>query len=179
MATPPDHKLTDGSEPASPEELFRRLEELGISARTINHPPVFTVAEAKALRGQISGAHTKNLFLRDKKGAMWLLVCPEDRKIDLKTLAGRLSSARLSFGSPRRLMEYLGVTPGAVTPFAIINDKSGQVKVVLDRALLAAKTLNFHPLDNAMTTSIATDDLVRFLEAQGHPPELIDLRSCG
>ena len=115
-------RLADGMEARKPEDLFRRLEELGISTKTIEHPPVFTVDEAKALRGEIEGCHTKNLFLRNKKGAMWLLVCPEDRSVDLKSLATRLGTGRLSFGNAERLMDYLGVIPGAVSPFAILND---------------------------------------------------------
>jgi Ala-tRNA(Pro) deacylase len=168
-------RLADGSEPAAPEHLFRRLEDLSIATDTVEHPPVFTVEEAKALRGELKGCHTKNLFLRDKKGAMWLVVCPEDRVVDLKQLAERLGAGRLSFGSSERLMKYLGVIAGAVTPFAVINDRAGRVRVALDRAILEAGALNFHPLDNGMTTSIAPEDFTRFLEAEGHPPLLVAL----
>jgi Ala-tRNA(Pro) deacylase len=166
-------RLADGTEPRKPEDLFRRLEELDISTETVEHPPVFTVDEAKALRGELEGCHTKNLFLRNKKGAMWLVVCPEDRSLDLKSLGTRLGSGRLSFGNAERLMNYLGVIPGAVTPFSVLNDSGRKVRVVLDRALLGAEVLNFHPLDNAMTTAIRPDDFVRFLEAELHPPSLI------
>jgi Ala-tRNA(Pro) deacylase len=141
----------------------------------MHHPPVFTVEEAKALRGQIGGCHTKNLFLRNKKGAMWLVVCPEDRSIDLKSLATQLGAGRFSFCSADRLMKYLGVIPGAVSPLAILNDTGRKVRVVLDRALLSAEALNFHPLDNAMTTAIHPGDFVRFLEAELHPPNLLRL----
>ncbi len=167
--------LADGSAPATPEVLFKRLEGLNISCSTVEHPPVFTVEEAKALRGNLAGCHTKNLFLRDKKGLMWLVVCSEDREVDLKDLALRLGANRLSFGNPERLMKYLGVIPGAVTPFAIINDNTRAVRVVLDRAVLEREPLNFHPLDNAQTTSIGAGDFLRFLEAEGHVPKLIDL----
>ena len=167
----------DGSSPTTPEELFRRLRALEISFDTVEHPPVFTVEEAKALRGELEGCHTKNLFLRDKKGAMWLMVCSEDRPVDLKDLALRLGGKRLSFGSAERLMKYLGVIPGAVTPFAIINDTTRAVRVALDRSILGQEPLNFHPLDNAMTTSIEADDFVRFLEAEHHPPTLVNLDS--
>ncbi|KPK82433.1 MAG: DNA-binding protein [Gemmatimonas sp. SM23_52] len=167
--------LADGGRPAGAEDLFRRLRELGISFETVDHPAVFTVEQAKALRGELPGCHVKNLFLRDRKGAMWLVVCREDRAIDLKVLAGLLGAGRLSFGSPERLMKYLGVIPGAVTPFAVINDKGGQVRVVLERRMLETEPLNFHPLDNAMTTAIGADDFVRFLEAESHAPEYIDL----
>ncbi len=170
-----DARLADGSQPASPSDLLRRLAELEIQSSTIMHAPVFTVEQAKALRGEIQGAHIKNLFLRDKKGTMWLLTCLEDRPLDLKALAGRIGSGRLSFGSAERLMKHLGVVPGAVTPFAVINDKGGAVQVLLDKALLEIAPLNAHPLDNAMTTSLEPQDLVRFLEAEDHPPQLLEL----
>lgn len=175
MTAPNEPRLEDGSPPATPEDLFARLTELGIEHTTVQHPPVYTVEEAKALRGKLAGGHTKNLFLRNKKGAMWLVVCSEDRDIDLKGLAKRLGAGRFSFGSPDRLMKYLGIIPGAVTPFAILNDKGGAVRVVLERGMLECETLNFHPLDNAQTTAISAADLVRFLEAEGHQPDLIDL----
>jgi len=164
--------MTDAG-PTRPDALFARLTELRIDTETIEHPAVFTVEEAKALRGDINGCHTKNLFLRNKKGTMWLVVCPEDRSVDLKALADMLGAGRLSFGSADRLMAYLGLIPGAVSPFGIVNDKNRKVRVVLDRALLSAERLNFHPLDNRMTTSIRPDDFVRFLEAEMHPPEII------
>ena len=168
-------RLADGTVPAAPEQLFARLANLGIETRTVQHAPVFTVEEAQRLRGEIDGGHCKNLFLRNKKGRMWLVVCGEERVVDLKALAKRLGAGRLSFGSPRRLMEHLGVIPGAVTPFAIVNDHDGSVPVIIDRSLLEETAINCHPLDNAQTTTIATDDLVRFLESEGHPPKVIDL----
>ena len=174
---PPDHKLDDGSTPTTPEALFRRLDELGIAHETTSHDAVFTVEEAKAVRGEITGGHSKNLFLRNKKGAMWLVVCQEDRLIDLKALARHLGAGRFSFSSADRLMRYLGVTPGAVTPFAAINDKQGVVRVVLDLSVVAFERVNFHPLDNAMTTAISGDDLVKFLRAEDHAPEITDLGS--
>jgi Ala-tRNA(Pro) deacylase len=166
--------LADSSAPATPEDLFQRLQELGIETDTVSHPAVFTVEEAKALRGELTGCHTKNLFLRDKKGAMWLVVCREDRTVDLKMLAQLLGSGRLSFGSPERLMKHLGVIPGAVTPFAVMNDRDGQVTVALDRGMLDQGPWNFHPLANDMTTSIGASDMLRFLEAVNHPPQLLD-----
>jgi Ala-tRNA(Pro) deacylase len=169
-----DLKLADGTAPATPADLFERLDSLGIEVSTMGHPPVFTVEEAKALRGEIEGCHTKNLFLRNKKGRMWLLVCLEDRAINLKEVAGRLNAGRLSFGSADRLAQYLGVIPGAVTPFAIVNDKSNSVKVAVDKAILEQGPLNFHPLDNAQTTSIGAKDFLTFLDAEGHPAQLID-----
>ena len=167
-------RLVDGSVPATPEDLFARLEELGIETRTVEHPPVFTVEESQQLRGQLPGGHCKNLFLRDKKGHMWLVVCAEETAVDLKALGKRLGG-RLSFGSARRLMENLGVIPGAVTPFAIVNDRAGAVRVVIERQLAELPLLNFHPLDNARTTAIATTDLLRLLEAENHAPELLEL----
>lgn len=161
--------------PTSPDQLFAHLEGLGIQTRTARHPPVFTVEEARTLRGNLPGAHIKNLFLRNKKGEMWLVVAEEDRAIDLKTLGEKLGAGRLSFGSPERLMTYLGVVPGAVTPFAIINDRQGQVTVAIDKAVLAQSPVNCHPLTNDMTTAIAPGDLLAFLEATGHRPMILDL----
>ncbi len=168
-------RLADGSAPASPEALLARLDALGIAHRTISHPPVFTVEESKALRGELPGGHSKNLFLRNKKGAMWLVTCAEDRAVDIKTLGERLGAGRLSFGSPERLMSYLGVIPGTVTPFAAINDHGGAVQVAIDEGLLRHDPLNFHPLDNAMTTAVAPGDLLRFLDAVEHPPLVVGL----
>ena len=156
------------------EQLLARLAELGIAARTALHPPVFTVEEARRHRGDLPGTHTKSLFLRDKKGAMWMVVCLDDRTVDLKRLAVRLGAKHLSFGSPERLMRHLGVIPGAVSPLAVVNDAERVVKVVVDREVLARDPVNLHPLDNAKTTAIAAADLLRFLEAEGHAPELMD-----
>jgi Ala-tRNA(Pro) deacylase len=168
-------ELADGSRPATVDDLFARLRGLGIQARTVEHPPVFTVEEAKALRGELPGAHIKNLFLRNKKGAMWLVVCLEDRQVDLRALAAALGAGRFSFGSAERLMQHLGILPGAVTPFAVINDKTAAVQVVLDEAMLARSPINCHPLVNHMTTALAPAELIRFLEAEGHPPLILDL----
>ena len=168
--------LVDGGTPAGPDDLFRRLDELGLGVHTIEHPPVVTVDQAKQLRGHLEGGHTKNLFLRDKRGRMWLVVCLEDTAVDLKTLQQRLESGRLSFGSADRLSRYLGVVPGAVTPFAAMNDTTGAVRVVLDRRMMDTHAaLCFHPLTNAMTTTIGAADLVTFLEAVDHPPATIDV----
>jgi Ala-tRNA(Pro) deacylase len=156
------------------EDLFARLGKLGIAVSTVEHPAVFTVEEARRHRGNLPGTFTKSLFLRDKKGAMWLVVCLEDRAVDLRGLAERIGAKHLSFGSPERLMRHLGVIPGAVSPFAVINDSARAVRVVLDRGVLAQDPINLHPLDNAKTTAIAAADLLRFLEAEGHAPELLD-----
>ena len=159
--------------PVTPTELFAFLDSLGIAHATVKHPPVFTVEQARALRGKLPGGHTKNLFLRDKKHALFLVVALEDAEIDLKGLHRRLgASGRLSFGSADLLAEVWGVIPGAVTPFGAVNDTAGRVTVVLDLPMMAQATLNYHPLDNAMTTAIARDDLVKFLEATGHMPRV-------
>jgi Ala-tRNA(Pro) deacylase len=168
-------RLDDGSIPATPEELFRHLTDLGIDVNTVRHAPVFTVEEAKAARGELTGGHSKNLFLRNKKGRMWLVVAEESKAIDLKELGACIDAGRLSFGSPERLMRHLGVIPGAVTPFAVMNDPDGLVRVVLDRGLLDYDVLSFHPLDNTKTTTIRTDDLLRFLDAVDHPPQIVSL----
>jgi Ala-tRNA(Pro) deacylase len=174
MADPQEHLLADGSAPATPEVLFARLKELGIAWTTVSHPPVYTVAEAKQQRGDIPGIHTKNLFVRNKKGHMWLIVCHQDLGVDLRRLAEEIGSrSRLSFGSAPRLMRYLGVVPGAVNPFAVINDHSREVQVIVDRAILGDAPLNFHPLDNAQTTSVSTEGFLQFLEAEGHEPRII------
>jgi Ala-tRNA(Pro) deacylase len=159
--------------PASPDELFAYLDSLGIAHRTVSHPPVFTVEEARALRGKLAGGHTKNLFLRDKKGALFLVVAPEDAAIELKSLHRLLgASGRFSFGSAALMRETLGVEPGSVTPFAVINDKAARVTVVLDAAMMAAEALNFHPLRNTGTTTISREGLLKFLEATGHRPRI-------
>jgi Ala-tRNA(Pro) deacylase len=179
MTDAPDPRLADGSLPATPDQLFERLTELGIEVVTETHAPVFTVPEAKAVRSHIPGCHTKNLFVRNKKQRMWLIVCHQDRVVDLRALGEKVGGGRLSFGSPRRLMNYLGVIPGAVNPFAIINDHGRRVVVVLDSHILEEEPLNFHPLDNAMTTSIGVEDFLRFLEAEDHPPVLVDFDEVG
>ncbi len=161
--------------PATPENLFARLDALGIRHVTHEHPPLFTVQQSKELRGDLPGAHCKNLFLRDKKGRMWLVVTFEDRPVDLKTLGARVGGVRLSFGSAERLMRTLGITPGAVTPFALINDREHLVTVILDREMMQADLLNYHPLSNAMTTTIAPTDLLAFIRDCGHEPVLMDL----
>ena len=118
--------------PLTPEELFGRLDALGIAHRTYTHSPVFTVAEATALRGSLPGGHCKSLFLKDKKGGFWLTVLLEERLIDLKKLAARLAAPRFSFGGAADLFRLLGVRPGSVTPFALVNDVEHLVTPVLD-----------------------------------------------
>ena len=159
--------------PATPDELFAYLNALGIAHKTVTHAAVFTVEEARELRGAISGGHTKNLFLRDKKGALYLLVAPEDAAIELRALLRVLgASGRFSFGSAELMQEALGVAPGSVTPFAVINDKEARVTLVIDAALMTNDMLNFHPLVNTATTSISRDGLLKFLAATGHAPRI-------
>ena len=159
--------------PATPDDLFAYLDRLGIAHMTVKHPPLFTVEESQALRGQIPGGHTKNLFLKDKKGAHFLVVAPEDANIALKHLHRLLgATGRFSFASADAMRVMLGVEPGSVTPFVAINASSLPVKIVLDAALFAHATLNFHPLVNTMTTSIASEDLMKFLRATGHEPRI-------
>ena len=161
--------------PLTPDQLFARLDELGIAHRTYSHPPVFTVAEAVALRGQLPGGHCKSLFLKDKKGGLWLVLALEERPIDLKRLAALLGAPRFSFGNAELLYQVLGVRPGSVTPFALINDATRRVAIVLDRAMLDHDPLNYHPLYNDRTTAIAPADLLRFIAWCGHRPRIVDL----
>lgn len=157
----------------TPDQLFVALDALGIKYSTVKHPPLFTVEQSQSLRGQIPGGHTKNLFLRDKKSEIYLVVTLEDAGIELKGLHRKLgASGRFSFGSADLMREVLGVEPGSVTPFGVINDSEGRVTVVLDAAMMEHATLNFHPLVNTMTTSINRDDLVKFLESTGHSPRI-------
>jgi Ala-tRNA(Pro) deacylase len=164
------------SMPATPSDLFAFLERLGIAHVTVTHPALFTVAQSRELRGTIPGGHTKNLFLKDKKGSLFLVTALEDAEIELKSLHRRLgASGRFSFGPADLMHATLGIEPGAVTPFAAMNDSDRRVSVVLDEALMRHETVNCHPLVNTMTTSIKRADLLRFLEATGHPPRIVAL----
>jgi Ala-tRNA(Pro) deacylase len=159
--------------PATAADLFAFLDGLGIPHPTVEHQPLFTVEESRALRGKIPGGHTKNLFLKDKKGALFLVVALEDARIALNALHRQLgASGRLSFGSAEQMLETLGVTPGSVTPFSVLNDTSGRVTVILDREMMRHDVLNYHPLTNTMTTTISRDDLLKFLRATGHEPHI-------
>ena len=159
---------------ATQADLFARLDALGIETKTHRHPPLHTVEESRRLRGDLPGGHCKSLFLKDKKGQLWLVVTLEDRALELKTLHRHIGAARLSFGQPELLWEALGVKPGAVTPFALINDPERRVKLVLDAEMLERDPLNYHPLENDATTAIAPHDLHRFIAACGHEPQVID-----
>ena len=161
--------------PFSRSDLLGRFAELGLTVTTYNHEPVFTVEESRGLHAQIPGMHSKNLFFKDAGGRLWLVTAAADRRIDLKTLHTRIGAKRLSFGKPELLREVLGVEPGSVTPFALINDQSRSVTFVLDQAMVGADLLNFHPLENSATTAIAPKDFLLFLQSTGHVPIVVAL----
>ena len=162
--------------PASPDDLIAYLAALGVETSTAEHPPLFTVEDLRTLRGDIPGGHTKNLFVKDKKGRLFLLVLGEETVVDLKRVHETISAqGRVSFGSAELLEEVWGVKPGAVTPFGAINDKAGRVSVVLDQAMMRHERLNFHPLVNTRTTGLKSADLIKFLRATGHEPLIADL----
>ncbi len=164
--------------PKTRADLFAFLDGLGIPHTTLDHPAVFTVAESVSLRDQIPGGHTKNLFVKDKKDNFFLLTVEENAAVDLKTVHTLIGAAsKVSFGRPEKLMEYLGVIPGAVTAFGAINDIGHHVTFVIDEALMADDIINCHPLSNEATTSIATQDLLRFMEATGHTPLVLKVAS--
>ena len=161
--------------PKTRAELMARLEELAIPARTVEHPAVFTVAESGQLHRDLDGGHTKNLFLKDNKDRLWLVVAEAHTPIDLKALPKAIGSGRLSFGKAELLMEVLGVTPGSVTALALINDRERRTSVVVDARLMQYDVINCHPLVNTATTSLARDDLIRFMRACGHEPRIVAL----
>ena len=160
--------------PVSPADLLAFLDAQGISHSTLEHPPVFRVEEGREIKAALPGGHTKNLFLKDAKDQLWLICALGETKVDLKALPPVIGSARLSFGSPERLYDALGVTPGSVTIFALINDTAHRVKLVLDAELLRCEPINFHPLTNAATTAVSQDGLARFLSALGVEPMTVD-----
>ncbi|MBS0241738.1 MAG: prolyl-tRNA synthetase associated domain-containing protein [Proteobacteria bacterium] len=161
--------------PKTRDQLFAYLSGLGIETRTIDHEAVFTVAESDALNGSIPGGHTKNLFLKDAKDRLWLVIAEHHTAVDLKALPKAIGSARLSFGKPDLLLDVLGVTPGSVTALALINDAEARVSVVVDKRLMEYEIINCHPLVNTATTSIQRGDLIRFIEATGHQPTILEL----
>jgi Ala-tRNA(Pro) deacylase len=156
------------------DELLAYINSLGIDAQTSTHPPLMTVEDAKRLRGDLPGGHVKNLFLRDKRERFWLLTTLEDTRVDLKRMAQRLEAGRFSFANADQLKALLGILPGAVSPLAVINDTERKVTMVVDEAMLAHDPLNVHPLRNDRTTTMPTAGLLRFLEACGHAPLVLD-----
>lgn len=161
--------------PATPEDLFAHLDRLGLNVTTHHHEAAFTVEQGHAVWGDIPGIHCKNLFLKDAKARLWLVVAPADRRVDLKRLPERIGAARLSFGSAELLREVLSVEPGSVTPFSLINDTEKRVSVVLDAWMMEQELLNYHPLVNTMTTTIRAEDFRAFLASTGHRPEVVAL----
>ncbi len=162
--------------PTTPDKLFKLLASLNIETTTVEHPPLFTVEDSQLLRGQISGGHTKNLFLKDKKNNFFLVTVLEDAKVDLKSLHKIVGgSSRLSFGKPEKLLEYLGVLPGSVTVFSVINDTENMVKMIIDAPLMEQESINCHPLINTATTNIAREDLIKFLYAVKHEPHILNV----
>ncbi len=159
--------MSDAAPPATPADLFARLDALGIAYATTEHPAIFTVDQGRDLKLNLPGGHSKNLFLKDKKGTLFLVSALDHSRIDLNALAKTLGAGRFSFGSAELLLDTLGVTPGSVTAFALINDPDQRVRFVLDQALLAHDPVNFHPLTNTATTAISPGDLLRFLAALG------------
>jgi Ala-tRNA(Pro) deacylase len=150
--------------------LFARFERLGITTKTYDHPAFFTVEEGRVYKTSMPGAHSKTLFVKDKKDNLFLIVCWADTKVELNALSKDIASSRVSFCAPEIMMDILGVTPGSVTPFALINDTARRVRVVVDQALSARSPNYFHPLINTQSTAIAPDDLLRFLRDLGYAP---------
>ena len=162
--------------PHNKDTLLQFLQNLGIATATVDHPPLHTVEESRQLRGQIAGAHAKNLFVKDKKSRLFVVATLEDAALDLKSLHHAIGAqGRVSFGAAALLEEVWGVRPGAVTPFGAINDTGNRVTMVLDAALMEHGLLNFHPLANTSTTSISARDLIAFLDATGHKPLIVPL----
>jgi Ala-tRNA(Pro) deacylase len=149
--------------------VVARLTELGIPFTRHEHPPVATVDEATSHWAGIDATHCKNLFLRNQKGDRhYLVVLVATKRADLRAVAGQIGDGKLSFASPERLMAHLGVTPGSVSPFGLINDREHQVRVVLDRDFEASTRLAFHPNINTLTFTIAAADFTKFLAACGN-----------
>lgn len=157
------------------EQLLTHLDALSIAHETVEHPPLFTVEDSQKLRGEIPGAHTKNLFLKCKKGSFWLITALEDTQVELKSLHKKLGTGRLSFGNAELLKDLLGIAPGSVSAFCAINDKEKRVSVVLDERLAEYDQINLHPLVNTATTRISYPDLLAFLEQCGHVPQIMTL----
>ena len=156
--------------------LFARLDALGIAHSTIEHAPVFTVDDGRGWKHEIPGLHCKNLFMKDARGRIALAVLPGDKRADIRGIEKKAGLARLSFGKPELLQDVLGVTPGSVTPFALINDVDRRVTVILDADMMAADLVNYHPLRNDASTTIRAEDLMKFIRSLGYAPMVFD---CG
>jgi len=160
--------------PATREELFTFLDELGIAHETTHHKPVFTVEDSAEIKADMPGAHTKNLFLKDKAGNFFLICAESHAQIKVNKLHPHLGCKRLSFGKAEYLMEQLGVPPGSVCLFAVMNDKDANVQLIIDKTLADADIVNFHPLLNDATTAISAGDMMKFAKATGHDPVIMD-----
>ncbi|MGF1477661.1 MAG: prolyl-tRNA synthetase associated domain-containing protein [Geminicoccaceae bacterium] len=158
----------------SRDQLLARLDDMGVTWELHEHPAVYTVEEAQEHTSHLAGGHCKNLFLKDKKGGLWLATVSEARRVDLNGLSRALGAPRFSFGKPDLLMEALGVEPGSVTPLALVNDQGRRVRPVWDQSLLAHDRIACHPLVNTATLLIASTDLMRFVTALGHEPIRFD-----
>jgi Ala-tRNA(Pro) deacylase len=160
---------------AGQAELYALLDANGIAYTHHTHPPLFTVADSRSLRGELPGGHVKNMFMKDKRGAIWLATCLEDRQIRIRDLEKEIGARGLSFGREDLLWDVLGVRPGAVTPFGLINECAPRrVSLALDAQMLERDPLNFHPLHNEATTTISRDGFLKFLTLTGHQPVLVD-----
>lgn len=164
--------------PTSPEALMNYLQGMGIEFQLHHHKAVFTVAEAETVEHDIPGTHCRNLFLRDKKKQNFLVVLRNETRVDIKKLQSLIGADKLSFGSADRLWDYLGVRPGSVCPYAIINDRGGEVRIFLDKSMMNTDRVNYHPLINTMTIGTTPENLLRFIESTGHTPHVIDLSSA-
>ncbi len=158
----------------TPEKLLAALDDLGLKTSTLHHEAVFRVGEGEGIKDQLPGAHTKNLFLKDDKGQLWLISAEQTARINLKALPRLIGSGRLSFGSPERLYAALGVTPGSVTALALVNDPERKVKFLLDKTLADAAIVNFHPLTNTATTALTQSDFRAFLTSLGRELVVVD-----
>lgn len=166
--------------PLSPQELLTTLKTLNIETVTHEHEAVFTVEESSKIKQDIPGGHTKNLFLKDKKGNYFLIVAEGSAEIKLNAVHGLIGArGRVSFGKPEALMELLGVKPGSVTAFAAVNDTENRVSVIMDKALMRHDLINCHPLTNEMTTTISRGDLVAFLKHVNHEPQIVQVSEIG
>ncbi len=161
--------------PATPAELFALFDQLGIEHATTAHPPFFTVQEGRRWHDGIPGLHCKNLFVKDRKGGIWLVVMPAEKRADLGRLEKLLGAPRFSFARPDVLWEVLGLTPGSVTPFGLMNDTGRRVTVILDEEMLDHPRVNLHPLHNAASTTLRSADLLRFVRALGYAPIIVRL----
>lgn len=173
--TPESNTPDRDSPPTTPEDLLARLDGLGIAYRLYHHRAVFTVAESESLERDMPGVHCRNLFVRDKKEKTFLISAANETAIDLKKLSDLLGCGRLSFGSPERLWANLGVRPGSVCPYAIMNDSQKTVTLIIDAAMMTGEIVNFHPLVNTMTIGVTPDDLIKFIRTTNHEPVIMDL----